>query len=247
MSDRDKVTIRKLPTGVQGLDEILGGGLPEYSFNVIAGGSGCGKTTLANQIMFANCTPERPAIFFAGLGEPTIKVLRYQQQFRFFEIDKINNGIRFLNLGQQVLETGFNSVLEEITKEVEATNPRVVVIDSFRVVAEQRQDGASERDLQDFLQRLAIHLAAWQATTVVIDDYAESEISDNGVFVVADGIIWLSLQAEGNSVVRKLQITKLSGQKSLPGLHTFRITDDGLRTFPRTFGFTDNTMMGGRP
>ena len=42
-----KVAIRKLPTGVRGLDEILGGGLPEFSFNIIAGAPGCGKTTLA--------------------------------------------------------------------------------------------------------------------------------------------------------------------------------------------------------
>ena len=44
---QDRVTIRQLPTGVPGLDEILGGGLPEYSFNILAGAPGCGKTTLA--------------------------------------------------------------------------------------------------------------------------------------------------------------------------------------------------------
>ena len=49
----DRVAIRRLPTGVPGLDEILGGGLPEFSFNLIAGAPGAGKTTLAQQIMFA--------------------------------------------------------------------------------------------------------------------------------------------------------------------------------------------------
>ena len=53
--------INKLPTGVPGLDEILGGGLPEFSFNIIAGSPGCGKTTMAHQFVFANATPERPA------------------------------------------------------------------------------------------------------------------------------------------------------------------------------------------
>ena len=56
----DRVKINKLPTGVPGLDEILGGGLPEFSFNIIAGSPGCGKTTLAHQLVFANATPERP-------------------------------------------------------------------------------------------------------------------------------------------------------------------------------------------
>ena len=39
-----KVTIQRLATGVPGLDEVLGGGLPEFSFNLIAGQPGCGKT-----------------------------------------------------------------------------------------------------------------------------------------------------------------------------------------------------------
>src|SRR5471030_2938291 len=103
MSAEDRVTIRKMPTGVPGLDEILGGGLPEYSFNIIAGAPGCGKTTLAHQIMFANAIPERPALYFTVLGEPAIKMLRYQQQYSFFDDAKIDGSIRFVNLSHIVL------------------------------------------------------------------------------------------------------------------------------------------------
>ena len=63
-----KVNIRRLPTGVPGLDEVLGGGLPEFSFNLIAGAPGSGKTTLAHQIMFSLATPQRPALYFTALG-----------------------------------------------------------------------------------------------------------------------------------------------------------------------------------
>src|SRR5687768_17812369 len=76
-----KVKIRQLPTGVSGLDEIMGGGIPEFSFNIIAGAPGTGKTTLAQQIIFANATPQRPALYFTILGEPPLKMLRYQQQY----------------------------------------------------------------------------------------------------------------------------------------------------------------------
>ena len=72
MSAHDRVIIKKLPTGVPGLDEILGGGLPEFSFNIVAGAPGSGKTTLAHQIVFANATPERPALYFTILGEPLL-------------------------------------------------------------------------------------------------------------------------------------------------------------------------------
>src|SRR5687768_13537369 len=79
-----KVTIHKLPTGVRGLDDIMGGGIPEFSFNIIGGAPGCGKTTMAHQIAFANATPKKPALYFTVLGEPILKMLRYQQQYSFF-------------------------------------------------------------------------------------------------------------------------------------------------------------------
>src|SRR6266853_4721444 len=85
----DRVVINKLPTGVRGLDEVLGGGLPEYSFNLIAGAPGTGKTTLAQQILFTLGTEARPALHFTVLGEPPLKLLRYQQQFAFFDRTKV--------------------------------------------------------------------------------------------------------------------------------------------------------------
>lgn len=238
MSAQEKVIIRKLATGVQGLDEILGGGLPEFSFNIIAGAPGGGKTTLAHQIMFTNATLERPALYFTVLGEPAIKMLRYQQQFQFFDQAKLNTAVRFINLSKVVMDTDLNAVLDEIVKEVEAASPGIVVVDSFRTVVRKVQTDSSDWELQGFVQRLALHLTSWQATTFLIGEYVEAEIRDNPVFTVADGVFWLFQQVERNSIVRKMQIMKQRGQASVPGMHTFRITDAGLQTFPRTFGLT---------
>jgi circadian clock protein KaiC len=238
MSTRDKVTIHKLPTGVPGLDDIVGGGLPEFSFNIIAGAPGSGKTTLAHQFVFANATPERPALYFTVLGESAIKMLRYQQQYTFFDPAKLPNSIRFINLSKVVLEKDLGAVLAEIIKEVEIANPSVVVVDSFRTMVRKPQGSPSEMDLQSFIQQLALFLASWQATTFLIGEYAENELRDNPIFTVADGLFWLSQIAERNSIVRKLQIVKLRGQASVPGLHTFRITDAGLQAFSRTFGLS---------
>src|ERR1700680_4814562 len=58
-----KVIIRKLPTGVRGLDDILGGGIPEFSFNIIAGTPGCGKTTMASD-RFRQCDAEKTGALF---------------------------------------------------------------------------------------------------------------------------------------------------------------------------------------
>src|SRR5438067_13862959 len=107
-----RVEIRQLPTGVPGLDEILGGGLPEYSFNIIAGGPGCGKTTLAHQIVFANATAEKPALYTTTPGEPAIKMLRYQQQSPFFDLAKLTKATRFIDLSEVALQKELNAVFD---------------------------------------------------------------------------------------------------------------------------------------
>ncbi len=241
-----KVTIHHLPTGVRGLDEVLGGGIPEFSFNIIAGIPGSGKTTLAHQIVFANATLKRPALYFTLIGEPPLKMLRYQQQYPFFDESKLGKAVRFVNLADVVLKQDLNAVFEEITKQVTAINPGIVVADSFRSVLRREAAGGNSLEIQSFTQRLALFLTCWAATTFLVGEYAEEEMRDNPLFTIADGLIWLSQVTEGNSVVRKLQIVKLRGQASVPGLHTIRIGHDGIQAYSRTLGLTVTKKEPGR-
>lgn len=231
----DKVPIRQLPTTVPGLDQILGGGLPEFSFNLIVGSPGSGKTTLAHQIMFALATPERRAVYFTVVGEPPLKMLRYQQQYEFFDMERIEESIRFVSVGQDIATGTLEQLLERIVSEVEATSPGLVFVDSFRTVAQAASDGArlGGLDLQSFVQKLAIRLTGWQATTFLIGEYQAAEAEHDPVFTVADGLLWLHQSLDRNSMVRKIQVKKMRGQAPVPGLHTFRITAEGIHVFPR--------------
>jgi circadian clock protein KaiC len=231
----NRVEITTLSSGVPGLDRVLGGGLPEYSFNLIAGAPGTGKTTLSQQIMYANASAERHVLHFTVLGEPPLKMLRYQQQFGFFDSTKVEETIRYRNLSEEVLTGELGRVLDAIVTEVDRSEPEIVVVDSFRTVVRSAERGSvAELAVQDFLQRLALHLASWEATSFLIGEYLEAEMRDNPVFTVADGILWLSQQTERNSTLRKLQVLKMRGTAPMPGLHTFRITEDGVKIFPRT-------------
>ena len=236
VSPPPKAAIRALPTGVRGLDDILGGGIPEFSFNIIAARPGCGKTTLAHQIAFANGTAQRPALYFTVHGEPAIKMLRYQQRFSFFDESKVGKAVRFVNLSDAVFQTDLNAVFEEIVKQVTTINPSVVVVDSFRTVMRKSATTVDEVEMETFIQRLTQFLTTWEATTFLVGEYGEEETLGDPLFTIADGLFWLSQVAERNSVVRKLQIVKLRGQDSVPGLHTIRISGEGLQAFSRTLG-----------
>jgi circadian clock protein KaiC len=91
---------------------------------------------------------------------------------------------------------------------------------------------SDEARLEQFVQRLSLHLTAWETTSFLIIEYPEHE-ARHPVFTIADGILSLSQVADRNSVVRKLQIMKVRGQAFMPGLHTFRISDTGLQVYPR--------------
>jgi circadian clock protein KaiC len=244
---KEKVKIGQLKTGVLGLDELLGGGIPEFSFNLIAGTPGAGKTTLAHQMMFNLANPDRRAIFFTVLGEPPLKMLRYQQQFDYFDIEKINSSVKFVNLAGDLLNGQFDQVLARIAEEVENFSPSLVFVDSFRSVVQSARTPTdpSVYGLQHFVQELGVLMTSWQATSFLIGEYPTQEEESSPVFTVADGIIWMSQHVHYDAMVRKVQVVKMRGQAQRPGLHTFRISDIGLEIFPRALLSADVT--GGQP
>jgi circadian clock protein KaiC len=231
----EKVVIGRLPTGVPGLNEVLGGGIPEFSFNLIVGPPGVGKTSLAHQMMFSLASSDRRAIFFTVLGEPPLKMLRYQQQYSFFDVAKVEGPIRYVNLATATVQGDLDQVMASIVAEVEEFQPSFVFVDSFWSVV---QDGARVGDLasrlQIFVQQLGMFLTSRLATTFLIGEFHQGDAQANPVFTVADGVLQMSQKVHGNSVVRKLQVTKLRGQAPAPGLHTFRIDGDGVQVFPRS-------------
>jgi len=227
----NKRTIELLASGVPGLDTVLGGGLPEYSFNVIAGGPGAGKTTLAQQIAFSRASPQAPSLYFTVLGEPPLKMLRHMQQYTFFDHAKVGGAVRFVNLSAEAVDHDLGGIMKRMLAEIAEVQPATVVVDSFRTVAHASE---SRAELQAFVQRLALHLTGWQATTFLVGEHESVELHSNPIFTIADGILWLTQTIERNVSLRRLQVQKMRAAAMMPGLHTFAISSDGIRVFPRT-------------
>ena len=221
--------IKSLSTGVPGLDLVLGGGFPEYSLNLIAGGPGSGKTTLVQQIIFASATEAQPALYFTVLGEPNLKMLRYQSGFEFFDSSRVGSAVQYVNLSEEVQAGALTAVMSRIHAEVSRVGPRLIVVDSFRTTDVGLGSGQA---MEPFIQSLAMHLTNWEVTSFVIGEYAEID-QRLPIFSVADGVLWMSQVTDRNSVVRKLQVAKMRGRSPMPGLHTFRITERGVQVFPR--------------
>ena len=229
------VAIKCLASGIAGLDGLLGGGFPEFSLNIIAGSPGSGKTTLAHQLMFCHANPDSRVLYFTALGEPPLKMLRYQQQFSFFDNAKVSDSIHFVDLAADIGAGDFDRLLTRIVAEVKKHSPSLMFIDSFRAAALATYSGSDEARLalQLFVQRLAVQMTGWQATTFLIGEYAEIGADASPIFTVADGIVWLTQNVFHDAMVRKIQVVKMRGQAQTPGWHSFRICEAGLQVFPR--------------
>lgn len=229
---QEKIEIDMLPTGVPNLDAVLGGGIPRYSINIVAGVPGSGKTILSQQIGFHTASPNSKVIYFNVMGEPTLKLIRYQQQFDFFDAKKLDKSLFFVDIGASLREKGLTQVLEDVRVEVDSKGPVLVILDSFRAITDLAHV-IDPYSLRTFSYDLTTWLSTWGVTALLVGEYAEESLDSGPEFTVADGILWLSQESRANSIVRKLQVRKWRGAATQSGKHTFRIDRTGVHVYPR--------------
>src|SRR6185369_16886046 len=124
----NKTGIARLDTGVQNLNEILQGGWPSGSVAVIAGPPGSGKTILAQQLCFHNASPRRRVLYFNTLSEPAAKTLRYLGQFKYFNAEKLEKDVHFVDLGSILRSDGLEHAQALIMQHVKKIKPTIVVV-----------------------------------------------------------------------------------------------------------------------
>jgi circadian clock protein KaiC len=222
--------IKTAATGVPNLDAILGGGVPLYSVNIIAGSSGTGKTILTQQMMYHNCRDEVTGIFFTTLSEPSFKMIRYQQQFDYFDLERLNENLFYVDLGQVLRDKGLDEALGVIQRNVEERGANFIAVDSFKAIHDL---AGGHSEVRRFGYDLAVSLAAWTCTSFLVGEYTEDEILGEPIFAVADGIFYLTNSKQGMQNVRRLNVAKMRGMEYFTGDHPFRISNEGIHLFPR--------------
>lgn len=223
--------LEKLSTGVKNLDLILEGGIPKYSVNIIGGPPGAGKTILAQQIIFQNATPERKVPYLITVSEPTIKLIRYQQQFSYFDPEKLSSGaVMYFNIADAVTRGGLSQVSKVIREYVDKYEPAILAIDSFKAIHDLV---ASATEIREFGYDLANLLTLGQCTTFLIGEYQMEDIVEAPIFAIADGIIMMESERQGLQDIRHINVVKMRGGAYFRGRHPFAISRDGIEVYPR--------------
>jgi circadian clock protein KaiC len=220
----------RISTGNPQADQILGGGFPADSINVIMGQPGTGKTIFAEQLVFHNADDGRPIVYLMTLSEPLTKVVRYLQGFDFFDEAKFGAAVVYDDVGAELAEHGPEALVPHLKETIKTLSPKIIVIDSFKALHDLSESASQTRRL---IYEISGLLTAYGTTAFLLGEYNEDDIQRYPEFATADGIVELSRRRLGTRDERYFRVIKLRGSRYMEGAHAFGITQGGLEIHPR--------------
>ena len=241
--------------GIRGLDEILNGGLPRNHIYLIDGEPGTGKTTLALQFLLEG----------ARLGERGLYVTLSESRAELTDVARSHGwsleGVEVFELSaeeERAREEGYTlfhpaevelqQTMDSVLRTVEKLDPQRVVFDSL---SEMRLLAREPLRFRRQILAMKQFFAGREGTVLLLDDKT-SPGDDLQLHSLAHGVIGLEHVAlEYGSERRRLHVIKVRGARFRGGFHDFRITEGGLKVYPRILHdtpraeFTGNILQSG--
>lgn len=225
--------LRRLSTGIPGLDEILGGGMLKERAYLVRGGPGTGKTTLCAHFAKAGIDRGEPVVWVT-LSEPADRV---KESTSALELDLSKVTFVDLTPGPAFFrdqksydifppeEVESAPLAAKIRDVVEKTKPTRIVVDS---VSQLQFLSSTPQNFHKQLLSLLAYLTSNHAT-VLLTSEASPQAPDDEVQFLVDGVVELEVSAND----RHLRVKKWRGSEHSTGWHSYQITRTGLQVFPR--------------
>lgn len=250
--DVAKGLLERMRTGIPGVDDVMGGGLPHERLYLVEGDPGTGKTTLSLQFLLEGVRSQE-SVLYLTLSEST-KELRASAASHGWSLDAVN--VREYvapesSLSEETQITMFHpaevELLETIRKmlaDVDALNPKRVVVDSLSEIRLLAQDSFRYRRqllaLKEFFMKR-------RCTVLLLDDRTAGD-RDRHVHSIVHGVVHLEqLATEYGAERRRLRVSKLRGTSYRGGWHDYIIRRGGLEVFPRLVASEHRTRLQRSP
>jgi circadian clock protein KaiC len=198
----------RVPTGIAGLDERIGGGLPKGSLTLVGGEPGSGKTTFSAQFLHYGASVLHDPSVYVSFGESR-KVFYSNMRLLGLNFEECEQSFKYLDFMR--MKGGADEILTIIMKELEETNARRLVIDSFTTLSQTIKDPSEQPVVMDTLLSKIMREMGCTTILTVEKKVGQPWLGSGFEAFVADGII--TLERDEESGIRRIRIPKLRGTK----------------------------------
>src|ERR1700730_17308657 len=229
----------RIETGIAGLDDILGGGLPQGHLYLVEGDPGTGKTTLALQFLLQGIR-NGESVIYVTLSESRRELEQVVQShgwssegLQIYEMvppeDDLSPEAQYTVFHPSEVE--LSDTITAILEQVDATNPQRVVFDSLSELRMLARDPLKYRRQILALKR---HFAGRSCSVLLLDDRTAEGSHDLQLQSIAHGVIIMqSLERDFGIKRRRIEIRKLRGSSFREGFHDYTIETGGIFIYPR--------------
>jgi len=218
--------MKRFPSTVAGLDDILHGGLFEGGVYILEGPPGVGKTTLANQMAYNRAAAGQKTLYVTMLSESHARMVQHMGHQTFFRKSFVNAFVFYLSGYRELENEGLKGVLSLLRGELARSGASFLVVDGLVVSAPGIDEG-----VRQFVHELQSLVSAMNCTCLVLTTGRGNSLSAEQTMV--DGIFTFEDRLFRGKAERLVQVRKFRGSEIVRGQHSFCITNDGLTFFPR--------------
>ncbi len=234
--------LEKIPTGIEGLDNMLYGGLPKNNQMLIAGGPGAGKTLLTFEILYRNAKKGIPSVFIP-LEEDTPMVLRNVKEAfpNFTDLDElVKSNIIEIDGGGPALKVkevtdselySFGNIVSEIENLVRMNNAQLVIVDSVSMLKLVLGDSSLYRKS---MMGLISTLRRLNVTSIFTSELTSTErqsLTFSPEFFMFDGVMNMYQIGEKDRRTLAVEVVKMRGSNHSWALAPYEITPGGFKIY----------------
>ncbi|MEM0159461.1 MAG: ATPase domain-containing protein [Candidatus Micrarchaeaceae archaeon] len=235
--------INKMKTGIEGLDAMLYGGIPEGAQVILSGGPGTGKTLLSFEFLYRNAKAGNTSIFFALEETPSNIIENAKAAFTdFTDIDTLIENKRLIINGEELVSKlsitdsnsqnyEFGKIISEIEATIAAAGANAIVIDSLSLfdmlVMDPLMFRRSSLALVSNLKRLRVT----SLLTMEMNTLERSKLEFRPEFFVYDGIIAMYQSGVEDKRIAAIEVIKMRGSNHSSATTPYEITPSGFRIF----------------
>lgn len=220
--------LERFPSGIPGMDTVLGGGFFRCGVYIVHGLPGSGKTIFANQLCYAHVASGGRAVYVTLLAESHARMLQHIRPLRFFDESAIPDRLSYISAFASLEASGLRGLMDTLRREMRARDVDVLVLDGLVAAAEAAQ---TDRELKKFIHEVQTNAIFHGCTVFLLTSGSANRV--NAEHTMVDGLIELEDRLVEARAERFVQVRKFRGARALRGKHGFRITDDGIEVYPR--------------